>query len=148
MTSGASITRSIVAPSDPSGIVDVRQWLLSVLKETGYSEDDTFAVHLALEEAFYNAVQHGNKMDPEKKVRIDCFVNPDKVEISMTDDGQGFDPNSVPDCRCGDNLYKPTGRGVLLIRSYMDKVEYNDCGNTIRMTRYKNRQKKPQLHTK
>ena len=54
--SGVSITRSIVAPSDPSGIAEVRQWLLSVLKEAGFSEKDIFAVHLALEEAFYNAV--------------------------------------------------------------------------------------------
>ncbi len=62
-----------------------------------------------------------------------------KVEISMTDEGRGFDPNAVPDPRYGENLYKAGGRGLLLICSYMDIVEFNERGNRVRMVKYKER---------
>ncbi len=76
-------------------------------------------------------------MDPEKEIKIDYFANPDKVEICMTDEGGGFDTDSVPDPREGENVFKPDGRGLFLMRSYMDVVEHNECGNTVRMVRYK-----------
>ena len=94
-------------------------------------------MHLALEEAFLNAVKHGNRMDPTKKVTIDYAVDPEQVEIRMTDEGPGFDPGRVPDPRVGKNLYRPEGRGLLLIRSYMHTVEYNEQGNSLRMVRRK-----------
>jgi serine/threonine-protein kinase RsbW len=98
-----------------------------------------FAVHLALEEAFLNAVKHGNKMDPAKTVVLEYLVDGEKVEIQMLDEGRGFDPCSIPDPRTGENLYRPEGRGLLLMSAYMDVVEYNERGNGLRMVRYKNR---------
>jgi serine/threonine-protein kinase RsbW len=94
-------------------------------------------VHLALEEAFLNAIKHGNRMDPAKKVVIDYLVDQEKVEIRMTDEGAGFDPRRIPDPRVGENLYRPEGRGLLLIRSYMHTVEFNERGNSLRMIRCK-----------
>ena len=94
-------------------------------------------MHLALEEAFINAIKHGNKMEPSKAVKIDYSIEPDKIEICMTDEGEGFDPEVIPDPRYGDNLYKPAGRGMLLMRSFMDVVEYNKQGNSVRMIRYR-----------
>ena len=64
--------------------------ILSALQDQGYSQDDIFAVHLALEEAFQNAVRHGNRMNPAKKVTIDYAVDPEQVEVRMTDEGAGF----------------------------------------------------------
>jgi len=113
--------------------------LLSILDEKGYTQDDVFAVHLALEEAFLNAVKHGNKMDPSKKVTLEYLVDDEKVEIRMADEGPGFDPRSIPDPRMGENLYRPEGRGLLLMTTYMDMVEYNDQGNGLCMVRYKKR---------
>ena len=113
--------------------------LLSILEERGYTQDDMFAVHLALEEAFLNAVKHGNKMDPAKKVVLEYLVDEEKVEIRMMDEGRGFDPRSIPDPRTGENLYRPEGRGLLLMNAYMDMVEYNEQGNGLRMVRYKKR---------
>jgi len=127
----------VVVESRPSAIGDVYRRIVSRLEGNGFSEDDIFAVHLALEEAFINAVRHGNKMDPDKKVRIDYSVGPDRVEISITDQGEGFDPERVPDPRVGKNLYRPEGRGLLLINSYMDVVEFSECGNRVYMARYK-----------
>ncbi len=133
------MSRSLVVESKPSAIVGVCGRVLSELESHNFSQDDVFAVHLALEEAFINAIRHGNKMDATKKVRIDYSVASDKVEISMTDQGDGFDPEAVPDPRIGKNLYKPEGRGLFLINSYMDVVKFNESGNSVRMVRYRQR---------
>lgn len=139
MASEAPIHCSIVIESKPSGLSEPCQRLLSVLEEKGYTQDDAFAVHLALEEAFLNAVKHGNKMDPSKKVTLEYWVDEERVEIRMTDEGGGFDPRSIPDPRVGKNLYRPEGRGLLLMRAYMDVVEYNEQGNGLRMVRSRRR---------
>jgi len=131
------IGRSIAVASMSSAISGVYRQILSELETKDFSQEDIFAVHLALEEAFLNAVRHGNKMDAGKEVKIDYSVGSEKVEISMTDEGEGFNPDAVPDPRCGENLYKTEGRGLLLMRSYMDVVEFNDQGNSVYMIKYK-----------
>ncbi len=102
-----------------------------------------FAVHLSLEEAFVNAIKHGNHEDPQKSIRVECLITPDKFDVSIADEGFGFDPNGIPDPRRNSNLYKTTGRGVLLIQSYMDLVEYNSRGNCIHMVKYRQGSGKP-----
>ena len=101
----------------------------------GYSKDDQFAIHLAMEEAVVNAVRHGNKQDAEKDVVIEYDLSPEKIELWVTDQGRGFKPEDVADPRSGENIYKAGGRGVLLIKSYMNNVEYNKTGNSVRMTK-------------
>lgn len=142
MLSETPISGSEMIESRLSAIRDVYGRIISNLESSGFSEDDIFAVHLALEEAFLNAIKHGNKMDPSKKVKVEYCIGSDKVEISLTDQGEGFDPEMVPDPRFGENLYKPAGRGLLLISSYMDVVEFNEHGNCVHMVRYK---EKPDL---
>jgi len=137
MTAESRITCSIVVDSKPSAIVGVCGKILSELHGNCFSQDDIFAVHLAIEEAFINAIRHGNKMDPAKEVKIEYLVCSDKVEIFMTDQGEGFDPEAVPDPRLAENLYKPEGRGLFLINSYMDEVTFNERGNRVRMVRFK-----------
>jgi len=127
----------MIVESKPSAVAGLCEPILGTLAGSGFSKEDVFAVHLALEEAFINAVNHGNKMDPSKKVTIDYSVDLDKVEISMTDQGEGFDPGAVPDPRVGENLYKPQGRGLLLMNSYMDVVKFSERGNRVYMVRYK-----------
>ncbi len=137
MTAEVPVRCSVVVESKPSALEPSCQVLLAALEARGFSKDDIFAVHLALEEAFLNAVKHGNRMDPSKKVTIEYVVDPERVEIRMTDEGPGFDPGRIPDPRVGKNLYRPDGRGLLLIRSYMNTVEYNERGNSLRMVRSK-----------
>ena len=137
MAPNLPISRSLVVSSTPAAVVDVYKQILPALKASNFSDEDVFAVHLALEEAFINAVKHGNKMEPSKAVKVDYAVENDKVEICMTDEGPGFDPEVIPDPRYGDNLYKPAGRGMLLMRSFMDVVEYSKQGNSVRMIRYR-----------
>ncbi len=137
MVSETPISGSLVVESKPSSIDVVNEQIISNLEDNSFSEDDIFAVHLALEEAFMNAVRHGNKMDPSKKVRVEYSIGSNRVEIFITDDGKGFEPDTVPDPRVGNNLYKPEGRGLLLINSYMDVVEFKESGNCVHMVRYK-----------
>jgi serine/threonine-protein kinase RsbW len=142
MASNAPDNCSIVVESKASAVVDVCKQILSKLEDNNFDKDDVFAVHLTLEEAFLNAVKHGNKMDPAKKVKIDYSVDPDKIEISITDEGSGFEPESVADPRFGEGLFEPGGRGLLLMNSYMDIVKFNERGNSVYMVRYK---EKPHL---
>ncbi|MBA7693201.1 Serine-protein kinase RsbW [subsurface metagenome] len=137
MVSKATINYSMVVESRPSAIVEVCEQVLAKLEANGFDKDDIFAVHLALEEAFLNAVKHGNKMDHTKEIKIDYSVGLDKIEISMTDEGEGFEPEAVADQRYGEGLYKPGGRGLLLINSYMDMVKFTERGNSLYMVRYK-----------
>ena len=141
MAMNMPISRSVVVSSTPTAIIDVFKEMVKGLQANNFSEEDIFAIHLALEEAFINAVRHGNKMEPSKAVKIDYAVEGDKIEISMTDEGPGFDPEVIPDPRYGDNLYKPTGRGMLLMRSFMDVIEYSKQGNSVRMIRYREKRK-------
>ena len=142
MASEAPINCSLVVESKSSAVVDVCRQILSKLEENNFDKDDIFAVHLTIEEAFLNAVKHGNKMDPTKKVKVDYSVDEDKIEISITDEGNGFQPDEVADPRFGPGLYQPGGRGLLLMNSYMDMVRYNEQGNSVYMVRYK---EKPDL---
>lgn len=137
MASKPPIRQSLVVQGKPTAVERVCKQILAELDANEFTEDNIFAVHLALEEAFVNAVTHGNKMDPDKKVRIEYLINGDKIEISLTDQGDGFDASLIPDPRWGDNLYKTGGRGLFLIRSYMDIVEFNEQGNRIRMVKHK-----------
>jgi serine/threonine-protein kinase RsbW len=141
MTSDAPARCSITVQSTPSVLEDLYKQILNKLKENDYSDDDIFGVHLALEEGFINAVKHGNKMDESKTVKVDYVISPEKVEISITDQGQGFVPDKVPDPRIGDNLYRPDGRGLLLIGAYMDTMEYRPPGNCLFMAKYRHADK-------
>ena len=137
MTAGEAISGSVSVESSSTAIIKVCKQLLAEIEASNYSTEEIFSVHLALEEAFINAVKHGNKMDSSKAVQIDYVIDPEKIEITMTDEGPGFDPRTVPDPRVGENIYRTEGRGLLLINSYMDEVNFNETGNCVHMVKYK-----------
>ncbi|MBU1260036.1 MAG: ATP-binding protein [Planctomycetes bacterium] len=139
MTLKTTIHEKIVLKGIISELRAVCAKVLSWGKNLGYSDDDLFAVHLAMEEAIVNAVKHGNKQDTSKTVSVEYDVSPEKIDISVADEGRGFDSNHLADPRLSENIYKMGGRGVLLIKSYMDEVEYNTAGNTVRMIKFNSR---------
>lgn len=143
MTAKEVASGSVVIPSRPSAISRVYTRILSGLRANNYTQEDIFAVHLSVEEAFLNAVKHGNKMDSSKEVKVEYYVDGDKIELRIFDQGSGFNPEDVPEPRVGENLYRTEGRGLLLMRAYMDVVEYNEQGNCIHMIRYKKRPAQP-----
>jgi serine/threonine-protein kinase RsbW len=109
----------------------IQERIVSLLEKLEYPMRDVFGVRLALEEALVNAIKHGNGMDPAKKVQIECRVNHERVWVRIQDEGKGFDINDLPDPTLEENLEKPSGRGVLLMKEFMTKVEYNDQGNCV-----------------
>ena len=114
----------------------VADTLLEELQAKGYSEAVVFAVRLAIEEALNNAIRHGNAMDPGKTAELVYEITDEQVDISITDEGPGFDFQEVPDPTLDENLDKPTGRGLMLIRAYMDIVEFNENGNELHMVKF------------
>jgi serine/threonine-protein kinase RsbW len=141
MVSETSTKKITLVDSDVYAISRICGRLLDEVRAKNFDSDQIFAIHLALEEALLNAFKHGNKYDPTKNVHIAYLVTEDKFEISVEDQGTGFYPDRLPDPRSEENLYKPCGRGVLLMRSYMDVVEYNQNGNRVHMIKYKNANK-------
>jgi serine/threonine-protein kinase RsbW len=108
--------------------------LIEALDRHSYPDAAKFAVRLALEEALVNAFRHGHKhLPPEEPVCVEFRVAPDQTEMSIEDKGPGFDPRDVPDPTLDENLTVPTGRGLLLMRAYMAKVQYVGRGNRVEM---------------
>jgi serine/threonine-protein kinase RsbW len=130
-------------PSTAKAIQKACRDLLDYAGSYGFQEDAVFGIHLALEEALVNAFKHGNKSNPEKIVFVECLITPEKFDVSITDQGEGFKPEKLPDPRVNGNLYKCSGRGVLLINAYMDEVEYNECGNSVHMIKFRQPQQTP-----
>ena len=124
---------SIDLPSERGSNRQVTDELLTQLGAHGWPPADVFAVHLAVEEAIVNAIVHGNKLDPSKVVQVACVDSPTLARIEVTDEGPGFDPSSLPDCRLEDRLDAPNGRGVMLMRTFMTRIEYNARGNRVLM---------------
>lgn len=124
--------RFIIA-SDLAAGRDVQNRIMDDVTRGGFDSRCVFAIKLALEEALVNAIKHGNRLDPCKKVRVEAKVTPKEVEIVITDEGPGFDRRCVPDPTLEENLEKCCGRGLLLIESYMNKVEWSCGGRRVRM---------------
>lgn len=129
---------SVSIASDTSLGRQIQERIIGLLEGRSYSDHDLFGVRLALEEALVNAIKHGNGMDPGKQVHVDCSFTDDRVTIVIEDEGTGFDVTEVPDPTMEENLDKPGGRGIMLMRSFMNQVEYNDAGNRLVLEKVRN----------
>jgi serine/threonine-protein kinase RsbW len=111
--------------------------VLAQLKLLGWTERDLFAVEMALVESLVNAMRHGNRLDAKKKVVVEIKASPDRFWMRVEDEGPGFRPDVVPDCTAAENLERCSGRGLALIKAYMSRVEYNECGNSVTMEKFR-----------
>ncbi len=111
----------------------VQERIAGLLEQHGWPMRDVFGVRLSLEEALVNAIKHGNRMDSSKQVYIACKLNCVEVSIVIEDQGEGFELAEVPDPTDEENLDKPGGRGIMLMRSFMTQVGYNEKGNCLSM---------------
>ena len=119
--------------SDMTVAHSVMQEVLRQLTRMSWTSQDLFAVEMALEEAFANAIHHGNRDDQRKKVFFSCQISETLIRIQIEDEGEGFNHVSVPDPREPDNLERASGRGVFLILNFMTRVSYSECGKRILM---------------
>jgi serine/threonine-protein kinase RsbW len=102
-----------------------------------FPDKDAFGVRLALEEALVNAVKHGHGYDPTKQVVIRYKVVPEYALVEVEDQGPGFDPLQVPDPTAPENLERPCGRGLLLMRTYASSIRHNRRGNCVTLCKYR-----------
>ncbi len=91
---------------------------------------------ITLDEAITNACKHGNRSDPEKKITVRARVDDKKLDITIKDEGEGFDPNKLINPLSPEGLERNCGRGVFLMNTYMDEVVFNDKGNEVRLVKY------------
>jgi len=133
--SGAAIERRSEIPSVMTEGVKLVEAVMRDVEDRGFDETARFAIRLALDEAIANAIRHGNESNPAKMVQVEYKVGSDSFRISICDDGLGFKPDDVPDPTLDENLERPCGRGVMLMRAYMDDIAYNARGNCVTMVK-------------
>lgn len=127
----------VVISSDTASGQKVQDWIIDKLEELGYPHRDIFCWRLALEEAIINAIKHGNKYDVNKTVRIRWKIDAKNVWVEVLDQGEGFQLEKVPDCTLDDNLERTSGRGIMLMKSFLNRVEYNDKGNMVTLEKHR-----------
>jgi len=127
-----------VIPTDLDAARIAAEELIDTVEAGGCPVETLFAIRLALEEALANAIKHGNRYDQSKFVTVTIEIDDRKTVIAVADEGEGFDPRIVPDPTVDENLEKPGGRGIMLMRAYMDDVAYNERGNEVRMVKHRN----------
>jgi serine/threonine-protein kinase RsbW len=109
-----------------------------IASESGFGEDEVMQIAMAVREAAVNAVLHGNAYDPEKRVGLEFERTTDDLVITIRDQGKGLDPAKIPDPLAPDNLLKTSGRGIFLIRSFMDDVQINpsSAGTEVKLIKH------------
>jgi len=128
-------------PSDVSLMNAILDYLVGRVTKLGVINPEESNLFIALDEAFVNAVKHGNRYDPKKTVHISADLSSDEARFTVEDEGEGFNPKEIPDPCDPDNLFKTSGRGVLFIRNIMDEVEYSERGNRLTMVKRTNGEK-------
>ena len=129
---------NVQIPSDTTEGLAVQEQIISLMEKHEYSMRDIFAMRLSLEEAITNAIRHGNKLSPDKKVSVYAAISDEKLRVEVLDEGEGFDPDDVPDPTADDFIERSTGRGLLLMRAYLNFFEYSEGGRKITMERERN----------
>jgi serine/threonine-protein kinase RsbW len=122
-------------PSAISPMHTILDYLLKRVEKLGVIKPEKSNLFVALDEAFVNAVKHGNKFNAQKLVRITAELSNKEASFTVEDEGEGFDVNSIPDPLDPENLFKTSGRGVLFIYNIMDEVKYNERGNRLTMVK-------------
>ena len=109
--------------------------VLERLHSLGWSDDQTFGVHLAAEEALMNAMKHGHQRQGHLIVEVTVSLSAQRFCMVVKDQGEGFDPADIPDPTLAENLELPSGRGLMLMETFMTRRDYNDSGNEVTIER-------------
>jgi serine/threonine-protein kinase RsbW len=107
--------------------------LMAQLEARSWDPGECYAVRLAVDEALVNAIRHGNRFDPQKRVTIRSWLSDELLRVEVQDQGAGFDPAAVPDPTAADRIDLPHGRGLMLMRAFMSRVSFGDGGRLVIM---------------
>ena len=124
-------TKERTIPSKTETGQIVVEEVLQVLEDFKWPRHQVFGIHLAMGEAMANAIKHGNQADPQKQVHVQSKISENLLRIQITDEGPGFDPATLPDPTAPENLEATAGRGIMVMRNYMDRVEFSEKGNLV-----------------
>lgn len=127
-------TQTYQFKSKIENICPVQKRIMETAKQLGFHEEAQYCLRLALDEAMANAIVHGNCFDETKNVQVTVVPYNDKIEVAICDEGCGFDQSKLQDPREEDNLQKPNGRGIFLIKEFSNDVTFNEKGNQITFT--------------
>jgi serine/threonine-protein kinase RsbW len=133
LTEDAQFTQRIDFPAKAENIALAEKLIDEACQKHGVHESHYGNILIALTEAVNNAIHHGDRLDPAKSVRLGYEVKGDKIVFQVSDDGPGFDYGNLPDPTDPQNIEKPHGRGVFLMRALADAVEFTDNGATVTM---------------
>lgn len=121
-------------PSNPNNIIRVQSFVEKVTKDYDLNQDVFGNILISVTEAVNNAMLHGNQGDEKKKVQLSSFFKNRHLIFKISDEGPGFDLNTVPDPTSPENLMKLGGRGVFLMRELADRIKFLNNGATVEMT--------------
>lgn len=121
----------VLIPSAYASGQEIIERIIQVASHAGFKERDLFGIRLSVDEAVTNAIKHGNNQSPDKSVRIHFRLNKHHLRVEIEDEGAGFRPEDVPDPTAEENLERTSGRGLMLMREFMTRIEYNSKGNLV-----------------
>jgi serine/threonine-protein kinase RsbW len=132
----AARKNEISIPSDTKYVKEISSKVSALIAPYKIDEIAAFDIRLCVEEAVINAIVHGNRRDPSKRVKITYWVKDGNLNVEIEDEGNGFNASKLADPTDELNIMMSSGRGVFLINHLMDEVRYNEQGNTVRMVKH------------
>ena len=132
-----TVERSLDSTLD--SVDSAEELALGMAQKAGFDEDDLMKIGMAVRESMVNAVVHGNRYNAHKKVRFSVAHNTERLTVRIADEGEGFDPESLPDPLAPENIMRTSGRGIFLIRSFMDEFDIRrgvSGGLEVTLTKY------------
>jgi len=111
--------------SDPNLLPELDQYIIDIAKNAGLDNDKLNDLSLSFSEALSNSITHGNKNNISKKIRIEVLIDENKMTILIKDEGNGFDLKKIPDPTKPENILKDSGRGIHIMKSFLDNLSYN-----------------------
>ena len=112
-------------PSDPDLLPEIEDWIMEIAQEANLNEEKYNHLALSVAEASANSIVHGNKADKNIPVEIEVSYDSEQIEITFSDKGKGFNIAEVPDPTAPENILKDSGRGIHIMRSFLDDLRYN-----------------------
>lgn len=128
-----NLIQHIELPSKIDCISEIETFIDDICEKYSIGEDYYGNILIALTEAINNAITHGNKLNPNKKVNLDIETYPNELNFIIKDEGDGFDFNNIPDPTLPENIAKLRGRGVFLMKSLADDVVFEERGKTVKL---------------
>ena len=123
-----SKTINLVLDSTLESVDKAERVALDLARESGFGDEDLDRIGMSVRECMVNAVVHGNRYNAHKKVQLSLSRTPERFTVRIADQGEGFNPDELPDPLSGDNLLRHSGRGIFLMKAFMDDLQVRSLG--------------------